>query len=156
MNATLYQALIIDLPPCSSPIYCIRTDATHVNSIVQGLLTLSQEFEHARFDGNDMIYRVGCGSKFLSPKSDSIYIASDRLRVCAPHDLHHQSQVVWFTISHSACDLIPNIISLLDEFIRTLQQWKTWDSITIIQNHQLIKDHLWDLFQRGLKVEVCF
>jgi len=44
----------------------------------------------------------------------------------------------------------------LSQFKETLQQWKSWDSIAIIQNHQLIKEHLWDLFQRGLTIEVCF
>lgn len=42
---------------------------------------------------------------------------------------------------------------LLDQFKETLQQWKAWDGLTIIKNHQLIKDYLWDVFQQGLTAE---
>ena len=48
------------------------------------------------------------------------------------------------------------MISLLIGFEETLQQWKTWDNVTVIQNHQAIKDHLCDLFRRGLDVQVRF
>jgi len=43
--------------------------------------------------------------------------------------------------------------SLLNEFEETLQQWRSWDNITVIQNHQLIKDNLLDLFRRGLNMQ---
>ncbi|KIM77846.1 hypothetical protein PILCRDRAFT_610850 [Piloderma croceum F 1598] len=42
----------------------------------------------------------------------------------------------------------------LNEFEETLQQWRDWDNITVVQNHRLIKDHLYDIFHRGLKVQV--
>jgi len=38
--------------------------------------------------------------------------------------------------------------SLLHQFTQSLQQWKTWDNITRVQNHQLIKDYLQGLHQR--------
>lgn len=58
-------------------------------------------------------------------------------------------------VSFSSLDLtILYIARLLDQFKATLQQWKTWDDIEIIQSHQSIKDHLWGMFQRGLKVQV--
>lgn len=46
------------------------------------------------------------------------------------------------------------VTRLLNQFKGTLQQWKTWDEVDIISSHQMIKDYLWDLFQRGLKVQV--
>ena len=49
-----------------------------------------------------------------------------------------------------------SLVRFLNGFEETLQQWRTWDNITVIQNHRLIKDHLYDLFHRGLKVRVCF
>jgi hypothetical protein len=42
--------------------------------------------------------------------------------------------------------------SLLAEFESILQRWMTWDVIAMIQNHQQVKDALWDFFQRGLLV----
>lgn len=36
---------------------------------------------------------------------------------------------------------------LLNEFKEYLGIWKTWDNITVIQNHQQIKDYLRNLFQ---------
>jgi len=36
---------------------------------------------------------------------------------------------------------------LLNEIRQNLQKWKTWDNITVIQNHQQIKDCLRSLFQ---------
>jgi hypothetical protein len=35
----------------------------------------------------------------------------------------------------------------LDEFKDNLRKWKDWDKITVIQNHQQIKDYLRGLFQ---------
>lgn len=46
------------------------------------------------------------------------------------------------------------ISSLLEQFKAYLQQWKTWDSITVIQNQQLIKDYLWSVWQQGLSFNV--
>jgi hypothetical protein len=45
------------------------------------------------------------------------------------------------------------MIRFLNGFEETLQQWRSWDIITVIQNHQLIKDHLYDLFHQRLKVQ---
>lgn len=38
--------------------------------------------------------------------------------------------------------------SLLEQLTQSLREWKTWDSITKVQNHQLIKDFLQGLYQR--------
>jgi len=59
LNVTLNEALVVDLPPCSSPLDYIRADANHVNNIVQKILTLTRndEIYHTSFAGNDMIYR---------------------------------------------------------------------------------------------------
>lgn len=47
---------------------------------------------------------------------------------------------------------LDTITSVLHQFKETLQRWKTWDSLTIIKNHQSIKDYLVDIFQRVLQV----
>ena len=47
-------------------------------------------------------------------------------------------------------------VRFLNKFEETLRQWRTWDNVTVMQNYQLIRDHLYDLFHRGLKVRVCF
>jgi hypothetical protein len=41
---------------------------------------------------------------------------------------------------------------LSSDFKKTLQQWNTWDIITMIENHQLMKDYLMVLFQDHLQV----
>ncbi|KIM77961.1 hypothetical protein PILCRDRAFT_607034 [Piloderma croceum F 1598] len=118
-NTALDQTLIADLPLCIDPITYIRADGKHVDSIVQGLSTSSQnkEIHHAHFLGDTMIYR----------------------------------RLIVYVFAHLLfCSSNRN---LLIQFKKTLQQWKAWDGITIIQNYQLIKDHLWDLFQRGLTAE---
>ncbi|KIM87647.1 hypothetical protein PILCRDRAFT_287169 [Piloderma croceum F 1598] len=40
--------------------------------------------------------------------------------------------------------------TLLDNLKEALQEWKTWDTITVIQNHLQIKDYLHKLFQNLL------
>jgi serine/threonine protein kinase len=47
----------------------------------------------------------------------------------------------------------PGNESLLDQFTQFLDQWKTWDGVTIIQNHQIIKDYLWGVCQQGLSID---
>jgi hypothetical protein len=44
------------------------------------------------------------------------------------------------------------ISSPLNGFKENLRKWKTWDKITVIQNHQQIKDYLFDLFRN---LHVC-
>ena len=44
--------------------------------------------------------------------------------------------------------------SLFWELEETVQQWTTWDNVTVIQHHRMIKDHLWDLFLRYLNVRL--
>jgi hypothetical protein len=46
------------------------------------------------------------------------------------------------------------ITRLLNQFTETVQLWKTWDIITVIQKHQIIKDNLWYMFQLGLRVRI--
>lgn len=41
---------------------------------------------------------------------------------------------------------------LLDEFKAAVQKWKNWNTLTVLQNHQLIKDDLSDLFYHCLQV----
>ena len=62
LNMALYEALVIDLPVCSSPLDYICADASKVNNVVQELLTLAlcDELRHTMFVGN-MIYRVSIG-----------------------------------------------------------------------------------------------
>ena len=43
---------------------------------------------------------------------------------------------------------------LLSDFKETLKQWRDWDSITSIQNHQLIRDYLVDRFRLDLQVRL--
>jgi hypothetical protein len=72
LNVTLCEALLIDLPLCSSPLDCINADANHINGIVQGLLALTQrgEFRHAVF-ASSMIYRVSYRDVFAKKLSDT-------------------------------------------------------------------------------------
>jgi hypothetical protein len=58
LNITLYEALVVDLP-LQSPSDYIYANASHVNNVVQELLSLTQidKIYHARFAGS-MIYRV--------------------------------------------------------------------------------------------------
>jgi len=44
--------------------------------------------------------------------------------------------------------------SLLNHFMEALQHWKTWDAITVIESHQLVRDYLLNLWQRSLKVDL--
>ena len=55
---------------------------------------------------------------------------------------HDQSPVLYLT--HI-------LVSLMDHFARTLQLWKTWDHVTRLQNHHMIKGYLQGLYPR-LKV----
>ena len=41
-----------------------------------------------------------------------------------------------------------SINRLVDEFKQMLHQWTTWDIITMLQNHQTIKDSVRDLFHQ--------
>jgi len=41
--------------------------------------------------------------------------------------------------------------SFLDDFKQTLQRWRAWRGFTVIENHQLIRDYLIDLYQRVLQ-----
>jgi hypothetical protein len=47
---------------------------------------------------------------------------------------------------------MPDVLRLWLDFKDTLQQWKTWNYVTAISNHRVIKDYLWDIFQMGLYV----
>jgi len=62
LTTTLDQILTVDLPSCVDPTAWIRTDAEHVDFIVQALSTVPQnsEIHHAHFTGETMIYRVSC------------------------------------------------------------------------------------------------
>jgi hypothetical protein len=43
---------------------------------------------------------------------------------------------------------LPNSIpSILHQFTQALQKWKTWDLVTKVQNYQLIKDYLHELYR---------
>ena len=37
---------------------------------------------------------------------------------------------------------------VLNDFKESLRQWKAWDHITIVENHQQIRSNLHDLYQR--------
>jgi hypothetical protein len=41
---------------------------------------------------------------------------------------------------------------LFNSFKATVQQWNSWDIVTMLENHQMIKDHLTDMVQEHLQV----
>lgn len=45
-----------------------------------------------------------------------------------------------------------SIDRLLGEFEQTLRKWRDWDDITVMENHQLIRDYVMDLWRHGLQV----
>ena len=68
LDLTLDHALVVELTLCRTLMDCIRADTNHVNKIMQGLLTLTEDESHswACFAGNGLIYRVRWGDMFLS------------------------------------------------------------------------------------------
>ena len=60
LNATLYEALVVNLPQCGNVLDCIHADTDYTNNIVEKLSTIIQndEIRHVYLLGNDMIYRV--------------------------------------------------------------------------------------------------
>ena len=97
LNLTPYDALVVDLPLCSSPTDYVCADANHVNNVVQELFEITQrdEFYHVKFAGS-MIYRVKFYQSFCAcvEQSDkSVGAASDCLHLCTIAAVH-QSQWV--------------------------------------------------------------
>jgi hypothetical protein len=45
-----------------------------------------------------------------------------------------------------------SINRLLSELKEKKEEWLAWDSITVLKNHQLIREYLLDMFQKVLYV----
>jgi hypothetical protein len=66
--------------------------------------------------------------------------------------LMHDISNMRYLLLLSFCTSFDSIDRLLGEFKQTLRKWRDWDDITVLENHQLIRDYLMDLWQRGLQV----
>jgi hypothetical protein len=106
-----------DISPWQNPSGWIQADTEHINSIVEGIVTLTKrhEISLANFAGQDMIYQ----------------------------------RLILYMFAHLM--LCVNDKTLLDEFKDAVQKWKNWNTLTVLQNHQLIKDDLSDLFYHCLQ-----
>ena len=41
---------------------------------------------------------------------------------------------------------------LLSEFVKSLEQWRSWNELTVLQNHKQISNYLTDLFRGNILV----
>jgi hypothetical protein len=76
--------------------------------------------------------------------------ATPRLSLLSSYMLCTRQQVL--LLSLIPLNWLNSVIRLLSEFKEKLEIWKTWNHITMIQNHQQIRDYLHGLFQN---VKVC-
>ena len=85
LNVTLFEALVANFPLCGNTLDCIRADASHIDSVVQAISTLTQnnDIHHANFASHHMICILSkLRRQVLATKSDIYCHWMQRLIVC--------------------------------------------------------------------------
>ena len=100
LNVSLYETLVVDLPPSGNVLESIRKDTDHVNYVVEELSTMIQtdEIRQTGCFGIKMIYRVSYQQYIIDVGSNqqvNSVLSSTRLCICcfgpAPKGLFYRS-----------------------------------------------------------------